>query len=75
MEFNGKQIPVAISMVSEYDKQLFILNCPKQLDVKSINLEVDKLWSDYFTYILKNNIKFIFVHNLGSFDGYFNYKY
>lgn len=76
MEFNGKQIPVAISLVSGYDKQLFIIKCPEQLDVNSIKLAVDELWSNYFTYIIKNNnIKFIFLHNLGSFDGYFNYKY
>jgi hypothetical protein len=43
MDLNGKQIPVAISMVSEYDEQLFIIKCPEQLEIKSIKLAVDEL--------------------------------
>lgn len=75
MVFNGKQIPVLISLVSEDDDQLFIIKKPNQLDITSINESVDELWSEYFAYILKNKFKYIFLHNLGSFDGYFNYKY
>jgi hypothetical protein len=75
MEFNGKQIPVAISLVSEDIKELFIIKLPKQLDVKSIKLTVEELWSNYFAYLLKNNnIKTIFIQNLGSFEGYFIYN-
>jgi len=76
MVFNDIQIPVAISLVSEEDKQLFIIKKPEQLNIKSLNLAVDVLWSEYFAYIINhhNLFRYIFSHNLGSFDGYFIYK-
>lgn len=55
MKFNDKQIPIAISLVSEEVKQLFIIKLPHQLDVISFNKAVDELWSDFFAYILKIN--------------------
>lgn len=76
MVFNNKQIPIAISLVSETDKQLFIIKQPKQLDINSINIAIELLWGEYFAYILKinHNFKYIYLHNLGSFDGYLTYK-
>jgi hypothetical protein len=41
------------------------------LDTK---LAVTKFWNGYITYIINNSIKYIFVLNLGNFDGYFIYK-
>lgn len=76
VRFNDKQVPIAISIVSEEDKQLFILRKPDTLDIVSVNKAVEELWSDFFAYVLNNNhlFKTIFLHNLGSFDGYFIYK-
>jgi hypothetical protein len=40
-------------------------------------LQETKLWDEFFNYLLNNNKlknNYIFVHNLGSFDGYFIYK-
>jgi len=75
IEFYGKQIPVAISLVSDNIKILFIIS--KTINNLTINSEIDKLWREFFTYLIehKSLFKTIFVHNLGSFDGYFNYKY
>jgi DNA polymerase type B, organellar and viral len=74
--FNNKQVPIAISIVSEDDRQLFILRKPDTLDIVSVNKAVEELWTDFFAYIITNNhlFKAIFLHNLGSFDGYFIYK-
>lgn len=38
---------------------------------------LNKLWKDFFKYLENNSIlgnNYIFVHNLGSFDGYFIFK-
>jgi len=32
------------------------------------------LWEEYLLYITNKSLKYIFVHNLGNFDGYFIYK-
>ena len=76
MEFKNKQIPVSISLANEDDKELFMIKCPKIMNTNSLNLAVDELWVNLFTYLIKNshNYNTIFMHNLGSFDGYFNYK-
>ena len=40
------------------------------------NMAINKLWCDYFNFIKENIHLFdtVFVHNLGSFDGFFLYK-
>ena len=76
MEIKGKQIPIVISLAyvnsgNEIESKIFIIDH---------NLEIDKavnnLWLEVLNFIIKNNgyFKFIFVHNLGSFDGWFIHK-
>jgi hypothetical protein len=72
MEYKGKQIPVAISIVN-YGKpsKLFIIDRNMKIEVA-----IKNLWFEFFYYIENENFtKTIFVHNLGTFDGYFIYKY
>jgi hypothetical protein len=77
IDCNGKQIPIAIS-TAYFDKvvksNIFLIN--SETFKFDSNLAVKKLWSDYFNFIMNNKHFFetIFVHNLGSFDGYFLYK-
>lgn len=62
----GNQIPICITTSNNNDNRIFINH-----------LDKDVLWNDFFTYLINNNnltINYIFVHNLGSFDGYFIYK-
>lgn len=75
MNYNGKQIPVCISIAYNFnEKKLFLID--SKLLKTNLDEAINKFWEDYFIFI-KNNIKYftnIFVHNLGSFDGYFIYK-
>ena len=34
-------------------------------------LAVKELWINFFNFLLESGLDLIFVHNLGSFDGYF----
>lgn len=75
IDFNGIQIPIAISIAyNKYESRLFHIN-PELLKINP-EKAVNNLFEEYFNFILKNNDYFnhIFVHNLGSFDGYFLYK-
>lgn len=76
MEYDNKQIPMAISLVFENVKKLFLIETPLNLDNTCINNSVNNLWNDFFVYLIENKYLFktIFIHNLGSFDGYFIYK-
>jgi hypothetical protein len=74
MNYNGKQIPISISTAYAVNKsKLFIIN----KDVLLIDSEkaINDLWKEYLDFIINNHEYFenIFVHNLGSFDGYFLY--
>nr|UZS78130.1 DNA polymerase [Lentinula edodes]WEX32046.1 DNA polymerase [Lentinula edodes] len=75
MNYKGLQIPVAISIVYNFnEKKLFLID--SKLLKTDLDEAINKLWEDYFFFV-KNNIKYfknIVVHNLGSFDGYFIYK-
>lgn len=75
MNYKGLQIPVAISIAYTFnEKKLFLID--SKLLKTDLDEAINKLWEDYFIFV-KNNIKYfknIFVHNLGSFDGYFIYK-
>lgn len=73
--FNNKQIPICISTSYNFNSnKLFLIeyNLLQTDMVKAVN----NLWKNYFDFITKNTSYFenIFVHNLGSFDGYFLYK-
>jgi DNA polymerase type B, organellar and viral len=72
MEYNGKQIPVAISIVNYGNSsKIFVLD-----RTIKIELAIKNLWFEFFNFIENESFtKTIFVHNLGSFDGYFIYKY
>jgi len=71
MEYNSTQIPVAISIcLPIFGYKIFLLNPNINID-EAINI----LWKDVFTYLIQNFNGVIFVHNLGSFDGFFIYKY
>jgi DNA polymerase type B, organellar and viral len=72
MEYNNNQIPVAISIyLPIIGSKLFLLNPNIDNMVESINT----LWKEIFDYLLNNFKGIIFVHNLGSFDGFYIYKY
>lgn len=72
MEYNGKQIPVAISIVN-YGKSSKIFVLDRSI---KIELAIKNLWFEFFNFLENESFtKTIFVRNLGSFDGYFIYKY
>lgn len=70
MNYNNKQIPVAISLyIPSIGIKIFIIDSTIDLD-----LAIDKLWNELFNYLIKTYSGVIFIHNLGNFDGYFLYK-
>lgn len=84
VKFNNIQIPVIITIATSNNNfKLFQINhnllktSIESIDCKieDINKLLVELWSDVFNYIINSNYsRTIFVHNLGSFDGYFIYK-
>ena len=81
MEYNNTQIPVAISICLPQSggskSKIFLLRLDSTNAKADIDLAINNLWKDVFTYLI-HNLCFagvIFVHNLGSFDGFFIYKY
>lgn len=74
INYNDIQIPVAISFSSDHLNKLFLIKLPQIINNININKSVDVLWLEFFTFINRNPFATIFVHNLGSFDGYFLYK-
>jgi hypothetical protein len=77
IKLNNIQVPIAISCCGEYGSKLFLID--DLLLLRNIEEALNKLWSQYFTYLESfitdeiNNLT-IFAHNLGDFDGYFLYK-
>ena len=73
ISFNGKQIPICITVCYNFTKsKLFLID--NDLLLTDLNTALNKLWNDFFNFITSTNkdyFKNIFVHNLGSFDGYF----
>jgi len=88
MDFNGNQKAITISSKSIMGRgsKLFIVDT--ELIKTDLNLAISQMWKQYFDYLIRNkdvlfrfnsksepsNTLTIFVHNLGSFDGYFLYK-
>ena len=78
---NNKQIPIAISMAwskladvkAVPNCKLFLIN--RQIFTKNMDRAVLDLFTRYFDFVSKLPPHTIFVHNLGSFDGYFIMKY
>ena len=89
MEYKGNQVPVAISLsIVNPDLstlEFFFMINPQELKYnnneitqESLDKVIDKMWVEFidFTKTNKNpGLKTIFVHNLGSFDGIFIFKY
>ena len=81
INLNNKQIPIAISSAyQEYadhetkpKSRLFLIN--RQILDRNSDRAVLDLFTRYFNYIERLRPHTIFVHNLGSFDGYFIMKY
>ena len=74
MNWNDKQIPIAISTAYAMNKsKIFLIN--KDLLLNDLDKAINDLWKEYLDFIIINKEYFenIFVHNLGSFDGYFLY--
>jgi hypothetical protein len=72
----GTQIPVIITLSNkELGNKIFTIN--SNLIKGNVVLAVSLLWKECFNYIYQNKdiYRNIFVHNLGSFDGYFIYKH
>lgn len=73
IEFKGKEMPISISIKTKLTSKIFIIDPVKLID--NLNLSILELWNGFFDFILNNcNKEVIFVHNLGSFDGFFIYK-
>lgn len=87
INLNDKQVPIAITYcyndvfdtVEKPNCEMFLIN--KNLIPKTVNTSDDienaviDLFKRFFENISKLNPHTIFVHNLGSFDGYFILKY
>jgi hypothetical protein len=69
VKFNNNQIPIAIYIPNK-DCKIFILD-----STINIELSVNKLFHNFFDYLTQNFNGVIFMHNLGSFDGCYIYKY
>lgn len=84
INLNDKQVPIAISycydsIINTDDKpkpvgsDIFLIN--KELFNSDVDKAVIDLFKRYFDTIEKLEPHTIFVHNLGTFDGYFILKY
>lgn len=77
-KFGNIQIPVAISTAYKGGSKIFIIDSTilNSDDLHIIDKAVNVMWKDYMDFMLTkpNLFKYIFVHNLGSFDGLFLYK-
>jgi len=75
MDFDGVQYPVAISCCDKtFGSKLFMVN--KDLLLSNRDEAINIMFKEYFELIKSPDYpKTIFIHNLGSFDGYFLYKY
>lgn len=75
--FNNIQIPILITLHNKINSKIFLID--NILFKLNPTQAIDNLWRELFNYLLNNikNVDYrtIFVHNLGSFDGFFIYKY
>jgi hypothetical protein len=72
MKINNNEIPVLISTCVNGVSKYFLINL--NLINEDLDTALQQLWCEYFEFIQKSGVKTVFVHNLGSFDGYFIYK-
>lgn len=88
MVYLGEKIPISISIKTKNSLNLFIIDFYSDLNsclhpsklvdlnnIQDLNNIKNDLWNKFFDFIILNcNKDVIFVHNLGSFDGFFLYK-
>ena len=70
---NGDQVPVFISLSSKTRTEFFLIN-----NSLPLSEAVNDLWTRFFNClesVIRNKVNTVFVHNLGSFDGIFIYKF
>ena len=77
IEIDSKQVPICISLTYLNENnivvtKLFLID--SELLSTSKNEALYNLWNSFIIFIKKCKFKHIFVHNLGSFYGYFIYK-
>jgi hypothetical protein len=71
---NGIQVPIVITACIGFnDLYKFVID----RDLLMVNRDeaIENLFNEYFNFLINCDIKTVFIHNLGSFDGYFIYKY
>ena len=80
IEFKGKEIPVSISIRTKNKLEIFIIAhnlflIDADMAIIDVEVAIEELWNKFFDFIISNcNKEVIFVHNLGTFDGFFLYK-
>ena len=77
IDYKGLDIPVVITLAFIDDSKQLVGRCfeiNKDLLDKDVVLAVTNLWKIFLEFIIEQRFKFIFVHNLGGFDGLFLYK-
>ena len=87
MDYEGEQMPISISISSDRSNgrivsDFFIIDSTKLVyglpSAVTLNLAIDNMWTEFFNFLsTRKDISYrtIFVHNLGSFDGLFIFKY
>ena len=72
------QVPVAITTAYQGGSKIFLIdNTTLHSDnIATINKSINDMWTEYVNFMLTKPglFEYIFVHNLGSFDGLFLYK-
>jgi hypothetical protein len=74
---NNEQLPIAITLTTMIKNKLIkkLILIDHNLFINNKDLAINKLFDRLLDFLLEYNIKYIFTHNLGSFDGFFIYKY
>ena len=75
VNINDNQIPIAISAAYINNNQIKSIFYLANKRIKDVNKMVDDLWDRFFKRFSDIGINSVcFIHNLGSFDGFFLYK-
>lgn len=76
ININGNQHPICISSYNGITNENRLFMVDIKLLKTDLNKAINNLFRSYFEYIKVDDFpNIIFIHNLGSFDGYFLYKY
>ena len=77
VDFNNEQTPIIVTIAHinrEGFKYCELFKIDNDLLLNNPKLALNNLWDKVFKYIILNGFKFIFIHNLGGFDGLPLYK-